>query len=317
MPVDDGAADHLLGTMLPQLTLESSQGPVSMRELAPRAARALRLPARRPARARRCRRLGRHSRARAAARRSRARSATTRRSWRSSVRRVAGLSAQTLDDQLEFAERNHMPYPVIADPELSARSSAAAADVRRRGRRRSTSGSRSSSKRARSRRSSTRSSRRTRTPKRSSPGWRSAREARDVRRRARSGASTATSSSSSTSPSMREYFERGGADDAGREHALADVKLRAPIVPKKFFHTAGNFREHEDESKRVDWSHEIAPWIVFFQNVDAIVGPDDADRLSGAPDRGARLRARARGRDQASRASGSRRRRRPTTSAAT
>jgi len=32
-PVDDGAADHLLGTMLPQLTLESSQGPMSMREL--------------------------------------------------------------------------------------------------------------------------------------------------------------------------------------------------------------------------------------------------------------------------------------------
>ena len=49
----------------------------------------------------------------------------------------------------------------------------------------------------------------------------------------------------------------------------------APIVPKKFFHTAGNFREHEEESKNVDWSHEIAPWIVFFQNVDAIVGPDE------------------------------------------
>ena len=27
------------------------------------------------------------------------------------------LSAQTLDDQLEFAERNAMPFPVIADPE--------------------------------------------------------------------------------------------------------------------------------------------------------------------------------------------------------
>jgi peroxiredoxin len=31
--------------------------------------------------------------------------------------RVAGLSAQTLDDQREFAERNRMPFPVIADPE--------------------------------------------------------------------------------------------------------------------------------------------------------------------------------------------------------
>ena len=57
---------------------------------------------------------------------------------------------------------------------------------------------------------------------------------------------------------------------------LGEARLRAPIVPKKFFHTAGNFREHEEESKRVGWSHEIAPWIVFFQNVDAIVGPDEA-----------------------------------------
>ena len=61
----------------------------------------------------------------------------------------------------------------------------------------------------------------------------------------------------------------------GDEYPLGDVKLRAPIIPKKFIHTAGNFREHEEESKRVEWSHEIAPWIVFFQNVDAIVGPDD------------------------------------------
>jgi 2-keto-4-pentenoate hydratase/2-oxohepta-3-ene-1,7-dioic acid hydratase in catechol pathway len=74
---------------------------------------------------------------------------------------------------------------------------------------------------------------------------------------------------------MREYFEHGGADDTGETTPLADARLRAPIVPKKFFHTAGNFREHEEESKTVEWSHEIAPWIVFFQNVDAIVGPDE------------------------------------------
>src|SRR5207248_5724426 len=76
-------------------------------------------------------------------------------------------------------------------------------------------------------------------------------------------------------PTMREYFERGGADVTGERVPLAEARLRAPIVPKKFFHTAGNFREHEEESKRVAWSHEIAPWIVFFQNVDAIVGPDE------------------------------------------
>jgi 2-keto-4-pentenoate hydratase/2-oxohepta-3-ene-1,7-dioic acid hydratase in catechol pathway len=76
-------------------------------------------------------------------------------------------------------------------------------------------------------------------------------------------------------PDMRTYFERGGADDTAERTSLAEARLEAPIVPKKFFHTAGNFREHEEESKNVDWSHQIAPWINFFQNVDAIVGPDE------------------------------------------
>ncbi len=76
-------------------------------------------------------------------------------------------------------------------------------------------------------------------------------------------------------PTMREYFEHGGADETGERVSLAETRLRAPIVPKKLIHTAGNFREHEEESKQVGWSHEIAPWIVFFQNVDAIVGTDE------------------------------------------
>jgi 2-keto-4-pentenoate hydratase/2-oxohepta-3-ene-1,7-dioic acid hydratase in catechol pathway len=75
---------------------------------------------------------------------------------------------------------------------------------------------------------------------------------------------------------MRRYFELGGdVQPTGRVVPLADVRLRAPIVPKKFFHTAGNFREHHEESKNVNWSHPVLPWIVFFQNVDAIIGPDD------------------------------------------
>jgi 2-keto-4-pentenoate hydratase/2-oxohepta-3-ene-1,7-dioic acid hydratase in catechol pathway len=76
-------------------------------------------------------------------------------------------------------------------------------------------------------------------------------------------------------PDMRTYFERGGAEESGERVALEGARLRAPIVPKKFFHTAGNFREHEEESKQAGWSHRISPWIVFFQNVDAIVGPDE------------------------------------------
>jgi 2-keto-4-pentenoate hydratase/2-oxohepta-3-ene-1,7-dioic acid hydratase in catechol pathway len=53
-----------------------------------------------------------------------------------------------------------------------------------------------------------------------------------------------------------------------------NVRIKAPIVPKKFFHTAGNFREHHEDAQKAGFSHPILPWIVFFQNVDAIIGPD-------------------------------------------
>ncbi len=53
------------------------------------------------------------------------------------------------------------------------------------------------------------------------------------------------------------------------------VQIKAPIVPKKFFHTAGNFREHHEEAQKSGFSHPVLPWIVFFQNVDAIIGPDE------------------------------------------
>src|SRR5204863_3975163 len=52
---------------------------------------------------------------------------------------------------------------------------------------------------------------------------------------------------------LRTYFDRGGADETGERVPLAGERLRPPIVPKKFFHTAGNFREHEEESKQVAW----------------------------------------------------------------
>jgi 2-keto-4-pentenoate hydratase/2-oxohepta-3-ene-1,7-dioic acid hydratase in catechol pathway len=58
-------------------------------------------------------------------------------------------------------------------------------------------------------------------------------------------------------------------------YAPGDVKFKAPIIPKKFFHTAGNFREHHEEASKAGFSHPVMPWIVFFQNVDAIVGSDE------------------------------------------
>ena len=58
-------------------------------------------------------------------------------------------------------------------------------------------------------------------------------------------------------------------------YPAADVKMKPPITPKKFFHTAGNFREHHEEATKAGFSHPVLPWIMFFQNVDAIIGPDD------------------------------------------
>ena len=58
-------------------------------------------------------------------------------------------------------------------------------------------------------------------------------------------------------------------------HAAADIRLKAPIKPLKFFHTAGNFREHHEEAVKSGFSHPVMPWVVFFQNVDAIIGHDE------------------------------------------
>src|SRR6266536_2960388 len=63
----------------------------------------------------------------------------------------------------------------------------------------------------------------------------------------------------------------GGADVTGPRgeralYSLGEIKLKAPIIPKKFFHTAGNFREHHEEATKAGFSHPVMPWIVFFQN---------------------------------------------------
>jgi peroxiredoxin len=109
VPQDDGAADHLVGLELPDLTLPSSQGDVSLRDVAvlyvyPRSGRpdVPLLPGWNET---------------PGARGCTPQSCAFRDLYPELGVPVAGLSAQTLDDQLEFAERNRMPFPVIADPE--------------------------------------------------------------------------------------------------------------------------------------------------------------------------------------------------------
>ena len=122
MPEDDGAADHLSGADVPSLVLESSAGPVDLAELCaeravvyvyPRAGRPGvpmlpgwdEIPGARGCTPQSC---GFRDHAAELA---------------ALGARVAGTSAQSLDDQVEFAERNRMPFPVIADPELQLRDS--------------------------------------------------------------------------------------------------------------------------------------------------------------------------------------------------
>jgi 2-keto-4-pentenoate hydratase/2-oxohepta-3-ene-1,7-dioic acid hydratase in catechol pathway len=77
-----------------------------------------------------------------------------------------------------------------------------------------------------------------------------------------------------------DYVVKEGAEVGPSGETLrfqkSEVKIKAPIVPKKFFHTAGNFREHHEEAQKSGFSHPVLPWIVFFQNVDAIIGPEEA-----------------------------------------
>jgi 2-keto-4-pentenoate hydratase/2-oxohepta-3-ene-1,7-dioic acid hydratase in catechol pathway len=74
---------------------------------------------------------------------------------------------------------------------------------------------------------------------------------------------------------VKDGAETGASGETLRFHKT-DVRIKAPIVPKKFFHTAGNFREHHEEAQKSGFSHPVLPWIVFFQNVDAIIGPEEA-----------------------------------------
>jgi peroxiredoxin len=112
VPEDDGGADHLVGLELPDLTLASSRGDVNVRDfeviyIYPRSGRPGvpllpgwdETPGARGCTPQSCAFRDAHD------------------ELQELGVRVAGLSAQPLDDQLEFAERNAMPYPVIADPE--------------------------------------------------------------------------------------------------------------------------------------------------------------------------------------------------------
>jgi len=112
VPQDDGAADHLVGLELPDLELESSAGAVNVRDLDvvyvyPRSGRPGvepppgwdETPGARGCTPQSCAFRDLHGDLQALG------------------VRVAGLSVQDLGDQREFAERNHMPFPVVSDPQ--------------------------------------------------------------------------------------------------------------------------------------------------------------------------------------------------------
>jgi peroxiredoxin len=120
VPVDDAACDHLLGMTVPALTLESSIGPVDLAAFGAQRAVLYVYP-----------RTGRPDRPVPAEWDSipGARGCTPQscgfRDHAGDLRalgaRVAGLSVQMLEEQVELSQRLGLPYPVISDPELALR----------------------------------------------------------------------------------------------------------------------------------------------------------------------------------------------------
>lgn len=117
VPEDDGAAAQLPGTLVPSLQLASSDGTVDVAELAQELAVLYCYP-----------RTGRPGEPPPpewdlipGARGCTPHSLGFREAYEALTSlgaRVAGLSAQPLDEQREFAARAELPYPVLSDPEL-------------------------------------------------------------------------------------------------------------------------------------------------------------------------------------------------------
>lgn len=117
VPVDDGTADHLVGLAVPRLVLDSSDGPVDLASFAESHAVLYVYPATgvpgRPSPdgwdaipgARGCTPQSCAFRDRAG-------------DLADLGVRLAGLSVQSLEQQIEFAHREHIPFPVISDPSL-------------------------------------------------------------------------------------------------------------------------------------------------------------------------------------------------------
>jgi peroxiredoxin len=115
IPIDDGAAEHLPGEVMPDLALASTRGNIHLRQAGrlvlyvyprtgvpgePNPDGWDAIPGARGCTPQSC----------------------AFRDHEAELRelgaRVVGMSAQTLAAQREFAEREHIPYPLIADPEL-------------------------------------------------------------------------------------------------------------------------------------------------------------------------------------------------------
>jgi predicted ATPase/DNA-binding SARP family transcriptional activator/peroxiredoxin len=116
VPVDDGACDHLRGTAFPRLVLDSSHGPLDLAALAAERLVLYVYPG--TTRPGQPTLPGLHKIAGGLGCTPQSLAFRDHAAELAALgARVAGLSIQTCEDQIDFAETNQMPFPIISDPQ--------------------------------------------------------------------------------------------------------------------------------------------------------------------------------------------------------
>ena len=73
-----------------------------------------------------------------------------------------------------------------------------------------------------------------------------------------------------------DNYKKRAARERQEYVAFANERILKELLPiLDDLERALSAAEHHEEAQRAKFSHPVRPWIVFFQNIDAIIGPDE------------------------------------------